>query len=175
MTVQVRRAVAADAQAVRDVGLRTWPATYAEIAGSDYVEQGLARWWTDEAVGASIRSGALVAELSGAVIGMASAGERDGAPYLWKLYIVPERQGVGAGSALLAAVVESLPAGSTRLGLDYVEGNEQAAAFYRGKGFREIGRKPSPLGIGPDEILMELQLRSGTLRAGRARGWPGVS
>ena len=159
MTVQVRRAVAADAQAVRDVGLRTWPATYAQIAGSEYVAQGLTRWWTDEAVGASIRrGGAFVAELDGAVIGMAAAGERDGSPYLWKLYIVPERQGVGAGSALLAAVVDSLPADSTRLGLDYVEGNEQAAAFYRGKGFREIGRQPSPLGIGPDEILMELRL-----------------
>ncbi len=158
MTVQVRGAVATDAQPVRVVGLRTWPATYAQIAGSEYVEQGLARWWTDEAVGASIRGGVLVAELDGAVIGMASAGERDGAPYLWKLYVVPERQGVGAGSALLAAVVDSLPAGSTRLGLDYVEGNEQAAAFYRGRGFREIGRKSSALGFGPDEILMQLRL-----------------
>lgn len=158
MTVQVRRAVATDAGAVQDVGLRTWPATYAPIAGSEYVAQGLARWWTEEAVGASIRGGALVAELDGAVIGMASAGERDGSPYLWKLYVLPERQGVGAGSALLATVVDSLPARSTCLGLDYVEGNEPAAAFYRSKGFREIGRQPSPLGIGPDEILMELRL-----------------
>jgi ribosomal protein S18 acetylase RimI-like enzyme len=99
-----------------------------------------------------------VATLDGVVVGMASVGERDAAPYLWKLYVLPDRQGIGAGSALLDAVIESLPAGSPRLGLDYVDGNERAAAFYRARGFRITGRTPSPLGVGPDEILMELPL-----------------
>ncbi len=123
MTVTVRPAVEADVEAIRVVGLVTWPATYEAVAGRDYVTQGLERWWSADAVRDSIlRGGVFVGELDG------------------------------------AAVVDSLPAGSTRLGLDYVDGNERAAAFYRARGFRVTGRTPSPLGVGPDEILMELPL-----------------
>ena len=141
------------------IGVATWPATYEAFAGREYVTQGLERWWSTEAVRDSIgRGGVFVAELDGVVVGMASVGELGGAPYLWKLYVLPDRHGIGAGSALLSAVVDSLPAGSTRLGLDYVDGNERAAAFYLARGFRVTGCKPSPLGAGPDEILMELPL-----------------
>jgi ribosomal protein S18 acetylase RimI-like enzyme len=159
MTLTVRPAVEADVEAIRAVGVATWPATYQAVAGREYVTRGLERWWSTEAVRDSIgRGGVFVAELDGAVVGMASVGALGGAPYLWKLYVLPDRHGSGAGSALLSAVVDSLPAGSTRLGLDYVDGNERAAAFYRARGFRVTGRKPSPLGAGPDEILMELPL-----------------
>jgi len=159
MTLTVRPAVDADVEAIRVVGVATWPATYGPLAGPEYVAHGLERWWSAEAVRDSIlRGGVFVAELDGVVVGMASVGERDGAPYMWKLYVLPDRHGIGAGSALLDAVIESLPAGSPRLGLDYVDGNERAAAFYRARGFRVTGRTPSPLGVGPDEILMELPL-----------------
>ncbi len=159
MTLAVRLAVEADVEAIRAVGVATWPATYEPLAGPEYVAHGLERWWSAEAVRDSIlRGGVFVAELDGVAVGMASVGERDGAPYLWKLYVLPDRHGIGAGSALLDAVIESLPAGSPRLGLDYVDGNERAAAFYRARGFRVTGRTPSPLGVGPDEILMELPL-----------------
>ena len=104
------------------------------------------------------RGGVFLAESDGVAVGMASVGERGGVPYLWKLYVMPEHHGIGAGSALLAAVVDSLPADASLLGLDFVDGNGRAEAFYRAKGFAEIGRKPSPLDSGPDEILMELRL-----------------
>jgi len=157
--VNVRPAAESDVEAIREVGRRAWPPTYGPIAGDAYVERGLERWWSVEAVLTSIRRGGVfVAEGDGEIVGMASAGQVDGEPYLWKLYVVPEGQGLGAGSALLAAVVDSLPPGSTRLGLDHVDGNERAGAFYRAKGFVPIGRKASPLDDGPDEILMELRL-----------------
>ncbi len=159
MSVTVRAATEADADAVREVGLQTWPATYGPIAGAAYVEQGLARWWSRDAVLDSIRRGGVfVAEQDGAVVGMASLGEHDGVPMLWKLYVVPSAQGAGVGAALLAAAIDSLPSSADRLRLDHTEGNEQAAAFYRRKGFREVGRYPGAI-QGPDEILMELLLR----------------
>jgi GNAT superfamily N-acetyltransferase len=157
--IVVRLATEADVEGIRDVGHRAWPPTYEPIAGAAYVEQGLARWWSAEAVLASIRRGGVfVAQAAGEIVGMASVGEQDGTPYLWKLYVVPDRQGGGAGSALLAAVIDSVPPGTTRLGLDHVDGNERAAAFYRAKGFVRTGRKTSPIDGGPDEILMELTL-----------------
>ncbi|HEY3631949.1 MAG TPA: GNAT family N-acetyltransferase [Jatrophihabitantaceae bacterium] len=157
--VTVRAAVEADVEAIREVGHQTWPPTYGPIAGDDYVAKGLAQWWSADAVLESVRGGGvLVAEADGEIVGMASFSQLDGQPYLWKLYVRPDRQGLGAGSALLTAVLDALPAGSTRLGLDYVDGNDSANAFYRAKGFVPIGRKPSPLADGPDEILMELRL-----------------
>lgn len=161
MTLTVRRAVEVDVEAVRAVGFATWPATYTPIAGEAYVEQGLAKWWSAEAVRESIRRGTvLVAEREDVVIGVASvsAGD-DGVPMLWKLYVAPSAQGSGAGSALLAAAIAALPAGADRLRLDYLDGNEQAAAFYRARGFAEIGRYAGALD-GPDEVLMELRLVS---------------
>lgn len=47
--VEVRRATEADAVAIRAVGHATWPATYA-FAGDDFVEHGLATYWSEEAV-----------------------------------------------------------------------------------------------------------------------------
>jgi ribosomal protein S18 acetylase RimI-like enzyme len=158
--MQVRAAVEADVEAIREVGHQTWPATYGAIAGDGYVAQGLERWWSADAVLESVRRGGVLVAVAddGEVVGMASFSDHDGQPYLWKLYVRPDRQGIGAGSALLAAVLDALPPGTRRLGLDYVDGNERAAAFYRAKGFVQIGRQPSPLGTGPDEILMELRL-----------------
>jgi len=157
--VTVRPAAESDVEGIRGVGHTTWPATYGGIAGDEYVAQGLAQWWSVDAVLASIRrGGVLVAEVEHEVVGIASFSGQDGEPYLWKLYVLPDRHGSGIGSALLAAVIDALPAGATRLGLDYVDGNEPAAAFYRAKGFVPIGRTPSPLADGPDEILMELRL-----------------
>lgn len=158
--MKVRPAVEADVEAIRAVGHLTWPATYGPVAGDEYVAKGLAQWWSADAVLGSIRrGGVLVAEVDGEVVGLASFSESDGRPYLWKLYVLPDQHGRGIGSALLAGVIAALPPGSTRLGLDYVDGNEPAAAFYRAKGFVPIGRAPSPLGEGgPDEIVMELRL-----------------
>ena len=70
-----------DLDAVLAVGHRTWPATYEGIAGADYVQAGLAKWWSAEATSPAIRQGRLtVAELDGEVCGMASVGPRGGPP-----------------------------------------------------------------------------------------------
>jgi ribosomal protein S18 acetylase RimI-like enzyme len=86
-------------------------------------------------------------------VGTATVGELDGVPVLWKIYVRPDDQGGGVGSALLEAVLADLPAG--RLRLEYVEGNERAAAFYRARGFREL-RRDAPEEPGrPGQIWME--------------------
>ncbi|MQY15558.1 hypothetical protein SRB5_57410 [Streptomyces sp. RB5] len=143
---EVRPAELSDTAAVRAVGLAAWPPTYTPLTGPGYVERCLAVWWSTEATARGIAAGnVLVAETGGRITGMAGLGEKDGVPVLWKLYVLPECHGTGVGSALLAAVVARLrAAGATRLRLEYLDGNERAAAFYRAKGFREIGRAPDP-------------------------------
>lgn len=156
----VRAAVPADLAGVRAVGLRTWPPTYEQILGADHVAAGLDRWWSPAAIERGIALGRyLVADAGGEIVGMASFGERDGDPVLWRLYVVPDWQGRGMGSALLRAVLGRLPPAAHRLQVEYADGNEPAAAFYRANGFREIGRHASMLGPDvPAEVDMELRL-----------------
>ena len=137
-----------DLDAVLAVGHRTWPATYEGIAGADYVQAGLAKWWSAEATSPAIRQGRLtVAELDGEVVGMASVGREEDHLVLWRLYVLPEHHGQGIGSALLATVLE------------------EAA--------RQVRRDPAVLHRGqhPGRALLPLQgVRRDPPRGGRGRG-----
>ena len=157
--VRVRKAVQSDVEAVRAVGFATWPQTYGPLFGAEYVERGLARWWDAVSVRRQIVAGATyVAELdddvdgrsggaSGrevigvAVIGRLEQGPPDGnVPFLWKLYIRPDRQKTGAGRALLDAVIADLRPEDEKLWLDHAEGNDNAHGFYERHDFHELFR-----------------------------------
>lgn len=155
----IRPADGDDLTAVVDVGHRTWPTTYGPIAGDDYVAMGLAKWWTQEATIPGIRAGrVMVAELDGEVVGMSSTGPSDGHLTLWKLYVVPEHQGEGLGGALLRAVLEKATLdGYDAIQLSYVDGNDNAAAFYRRHGFIERNREAGGSGV-PDSVWMTRDL-----------------
>jgi GNAT superfamily N-acetyltransferase len=154
--MQVRAATADDIGAVIEVGTEAWWATYAPLAGDDYVRDGIAKWWSREAIARGVEAGGtLVAEEAGRVVGMASYSllADDDAVMLWKLYVRPDAQGNGAGRALLRAVVDG--AGDRPVRLTHVVGNHRAHGFYERLGFRETGRKPSPIPGGPEEMCME--------------------
>ena len=156
--VTVRPADEGDLDAVVAVGHRTWPPTYEPLAGADYVAMGLAKWWSAEATRPLIDAGRVtVAEVDGEVVGVAAAGPLDGRLVLWKLYVVPERQGAGIGAALLDAVLEGARGRYAMLRLAYLDGNESARRFYSRHGFVEVEREPGSGGL-PDSVWMERQL-----------------
>lgn len=153
----VRKATVDDVEAVRAVGHATWPPTYGPIRGDAYVEAGLARWWSEDAVERGVGGGrTYVAERDGQVVGCAVVGELDGVPMIWKLYVRPEAQRTGAGRALLEAVLADLPADADAVRLDHAEGNDRAHAFYTSQGFVETHRH----GDAADrQVRMERRLR----------------
>jgi GNAT superfamily N-acetyltransferase len=158
MALVIRAADGNDLKAVLEVGRRTWPVTYEPIAGADYVAMGLAKWWTADANIPAIRAGRVtVAELDGAVVGIAAVGPHEKHLVLWKLYVLPEHQGKGIGSALVESVVAHATGLHPEVRITYLEGNTLAESFYRGKGFVEIGREPGCPGI-PESIWMQLVL-----------------
>jgi len=157
--IVVRVADGDDLAGVVSVGHRTWPPTYEPIAGPEYVAMGLAKWWTSDAVTDSIRKGRTLVAVDGEeVVGCATvgpAGTPDEALALWKLYVVPGRHGQGIGSRLLEAVVERASLSTRpRIVLSHIEGNDDAARFYRSRGFHETHRESGGSGL-PDSVWME--------------------
>ncbi|MEV6108644.1 GNAT family N-acetyltransferase [Streptomyces sp. NPDC051940] len=159
--IVIREAVLSDTEAVRAVGLAAWPPTYTPLAGAEYVEKCLAVWWSSESTARGIAAGnVLVAEDGDRIVGMAGLGDKDGVPVLWKLYVLPSHHGGGVGSALMTAVVDRVKSsGADRLRLEYMAGNDRAAAFYAARGFTEIGRVPDAAHPElPEDVWMELVL-----------------
>ncbi len=150
----VRTADLTDIDAVLGIGRAAWRATFEPMAGPAYVEAGLARWWTREAVRADIDNGrVLLAEDGDDVRGMALTVTRSGGPAeLRRLYVAPQQQGRGIGSALLAAVVAAT-GGDRALELTVLETNHHARRFYARHGFRPTGRRRDPHG-GPPLLHM---------------------
>lgn len=149
MEVTVRPATLEDVDAFVEVGRRTWPQTYAPVAGDDYVTLGLAKWWTPEAVRPVVEAGrALVAELDRQIVGVSAVGPLHGDLVLFRLYVVPEHQGRGIGQLLIDEVFErARETGHRILRLSYLDGNESACAFYGRNGFRESHREATGDGI----------------------------
>ncbi|NGN69479.1 GNAT family N-acetyltransferase [Streptomyces sp. A7024] len=158
-SITIRDAVPADAPAVREVGLVTWPPTYGPIMGDAYVADGLERYWGLDFIERLIAEGrvSVAATADGAVVGMTSVSPgEDGIPVMWKLYVHPDHHGKGVGSALLRAAFARAARTSDRLRLDVLDGNDAAHAFYKAKGFRETGRSSDEENPEwPDTVWME--------------------
>ncbi|OIJ26059.1 GNAT family N-acetyltransferase [Nocardioides luteus] len=152
--MRVREATTADLDAVIHVGVTTWRATYPPITGEAYVEEGIATWWTPDAVLPGIENRrVLVAEDRDRVVAMAAYTPFEDHLMLWKLYVLPDAQGSGAGGALLAEVIAR--AGDLPVRLTHLVGNDRAHAVYERLGFVETGKVASPIDGGPDEVAME--------------------
>jgi len=151
--LQVRPAIPSDAGAIERVGRETWPSTYA-FAGEDYIAVGLDRWWSEEAVLRGIETTrTVVAEVGDTLVGMGNIDLRPERPTIWKLYVLPGHQGIGAGHALMERLLAEAPLGSEVL-LEYTDGNARAAGFYLRHGFVELRRDVPEVPGWPDQVWM---------------------
>jgi GNAT superfamily N-acetyltransferase len=159
LIVQIRQATEDDVDAIRRIGHETWPSTYAAF-GSEYVADGLRKWWSHEATLRTLRdTTVVVAEAAdGRLVGMGNVDVRPAVPVIWKLYVVPDAHGTGVGAALLQGLIDALPAGTAAVQLEYVDGNARAERFYRKQGFAEIRRDPGERKGWPQLVWMEKPL-----------------
>ncbi|MFD9668512.1 GNAT family N-acetyltransferase [Rhodococcus sp. NPDC059968] len=129
-----------DADAIAEVQIVTWRATYGHLLPSSHfdhnaLEDRKAMWrliLSDRKLPQRLR----VAEVGGSIIGFAHAGSPldDDDPVrdlqLYTLYLLPEHHGSGAGQALLDAVLAG-----DQAQLWVAKDNPRAHSFYRRNGF----------------------------------------
>lgn len=145
LTIDIRRAEEADAEAIADVHHEAWQGAYAGIiphrALNAMIGRRGAAWWAR-----AIRRSAtvLVAEMGGEVAGYATLGRNRARELpqqgeIYELYLRPECQGIGLGSRLFAAARDKLAAhGLGGLVVWALEDNVGALSFYEGLGGRDI-------------------------------------
>jgi GNAT superfamily N-acetyltransferase len=136
--VFVRRALPADAPAIREVAETAWRATYSDLIGPEAVERFIAQAYTPERVARRIdRHDTFVAarpggDASGVDAFVESFVEDDHA-HIAAFYARPGTRGVGLGTALLERVVASYP--GLDISADVLVGNDLGEPFYVARGF----------------------------------------
>ncbi|WUV22620.1 GNAT family N-acetyltransferase [Kribbella sp. NBC_01484] len=95
--IEIRKAELAEVDAVRQIGVTTWPVAYAGLASDEFITDGIAQWWSPEVVEWGIRNGiTLVAAEGDDLVGMVGLGREGDSWVMWKLYVLPEHQGKGS-------------------------------------------------------------------------------
>lgn len=145
LAIDIRKAVAGDAEAIAETHHAAWQGAYAGIIPHRALTSMLNRrgreWWAS-----AIRRAAsvLVIEVGGDVAGYATIGRNRARELrqegeIYELYVKPEYQGIGLGTRLFNAARERLTAhGLNGLVVWALEENSNAVAFYEGSGGRDI-------------------------------------
>ena len=144
----LRDATSSDLALINDIHVRSRRTTYRGHVSDRYLDvtmpaASLADW---QARLPQLLAGAgrvLIAEAGGAPIGFvcALAPDADGSVYINNLHALPERKGLGAGSALLDAAAQWARANGARaMHLKVLETNKAAIGFYESRGWRCVDR-----------------------------------
>jgi GNAT superfamily N-acetyltransferase len=142
----IRAARPEDARPVAEVHVDSWRHTYRGVLPDEYLDRlsvdDRESMWLGAFADPDPKSGALVAEADGHLVGFASFGPSrdedapDGTGEVPAIYVEPAALGTGVGRELFAAVTETLrDAGFTRATLWALEANASARRFYEKAGW----------------------------------------
>ena len=143
---RIRAATPEDARPVAEVHVTSWRHTYRGLVPDDYLDRlsvdDRESMWLGAFADPDPKSGALVAENGGLVVGFASFGPSrdegvaDGTGEVPAVYVEPSSLGTGVGRELFEGVTRSLrDAGYTRATLWVLEANAPARRFYEKAGW----------------------------------------
>ena len=140
MTYVIREMKQEDIHAVQNVAKIAWHDTYEGIIPREIQDSFLDEAYSDEKMKYRLKNTHLfVAEEEGEVIGFAnfSPVRLQNEAELGAIYLLPDQQGKGIGSALLQSGIKALK-GIRKLYIHVEAANEKGKRFYEAKGFAEL-------------------------------------
>ena len=165
--VCLQSANAEEAEAIEAMALRIWSVCYAQLLSAEQIEYMLGWMYSPTRIREEMRD--QIAEyhwlrLGGESVGFAAfgPGEDSGEVCLHKLYVLPEQQGQGIGSAALMALEKSAKVGGAeKISLRVNRDNVAAIRAYEKNGFQRSAEVCSDIGGGfvMDDYVMLKKLR----------------
>ncbi len=157
-----RAATVADIPLLRDLAQQIWRTCYSAIISADQIEFMLGWMYSEEQIRKEISDGVaweVVEDEQGKPVGfIAFHLESDGRMKLNKLYVLPEVQGKGIGSAALRHIFESAAElGARAVWMQVNKANHRAIGAYKKAGFHIAEEAVFEIGNGfvMDDYLME--------------------
>ncbi|WP_049928767.1 GNAT family N-acetyltransferase [Halopiger goleimassiliensis] len=134
--MEIRPAEADDFAAIEEIARRTWHATYDELdAGT--IDRTVDEWYAPDSMPLDAPGTVvLVVEVDGNVVGFTHAVAQGDSADVLRLYVHPDHQGEGIGTALHERLIRELEAHGveTVRSLDFAF-NDASRQFYTGLGF----------------------------------------
>ncbi|MFJ8063702.1 GNAT family N-acetyltransferase [Psychrobacillus sp. NPDC096426] len=140
MSFIIRKMIKEDTGKVQDVAQKSWNATYEGIIPSEIQEQFLNSAYSDEMMEKRLNGSLLlVAEVKNSIVGFAnfSPVKNEGEVELGAIYIYPEHQGGGIGTALLREGIKMLE-DVREIYINVEKDNKIGKTFYEAKGFNTV-------------------------------------
>lgn len=141
MTLTIRHMREDDVESVQDVARTSWNSTYEDIIPLDVQANFLKMAYNSEQLQRRLEHSLfLVAEEGERIVGFAnySTVKEDGSAELAAIYLHPQYQGKGIGSALLKRGIEEL-SGVRSVWINVEKENWSGLSFYAAKGFEVVG------------------------------------
>ena len=144
----LRNAALSDVDLINDIHVRSRRVTYRGQVSDHYLdvampEASLADWRRKVPELLAGAGYVVIAQVDGAPVGFVCAFAPDarGSVYINNLHALPERKGLGVGTALLDAAAHwARERGATAMHLKVLESNAAAIGFYESRGWRCIER-----------------------------------
>lgn len=137
--LSIRIASKIDIPIIQEIAYATWPSTYGHILNKEQLNYMLDMMYSSSSLENQMNQNItfFLAELNGEIVGFASTGREpmEGMFKLHKLYILPNIQTKGIGSALLEAVILFAKKNSGEQLVLQVNRNNSAVDFYKKKDF----------------------------------------
>src|SRR5262245_40729288 len=142
--MQIEKASVTDVKAIQAVLRATWLDTYSPYLAQATLDEVTTVWHDAALLEARIRDTnvffAVAKRPDGEIAGLVTAQCRTpGDLFIYRLYVRPDLQHQGLGTALYQATLSAFP-GTRRVRLQVVANNQKGFAFWRKLGFTESGK-----------------------------------
>lgn len=148
--MNVRRARTGDVAGVVRVAERSWEADYPGVLNRENVGEAVRDWYDETRIREELDSDdalLVVAEDAGEVVGFVHGVSGRATGHILRVYVAPDHRGEGVGSALLAAMWDSLlDGGAEEVRAMVLAANDAGNAFYRQAGFEKVDEGETTIG-----------------------------